>query len=111
MAALAFYQRNPKTKLNIKGVLELETDGKIYVQTAMSHRPYKASLVTAEGHVLLANSEEFLKELSRQAKLSQLTFEYTEDYDKVLEYKTVLLAQQGGQNNVRETQRPQTQQN
>lgn len=108
MAALAFYQRNPKTKPTIKGVLELETDGKIYVQTTTSRRPYKASLVTPDGHVLLANSEEFLKELSRQAKLSQFTFEYSEDYDKILEYKTVLLAQQGGQNNVRETQRPQT---
>jgi hypothetical protein len=90
MALLMFFQKNPKTKPVIKGILELGPDQKIYLQTATARRPYKASLVTTDGHVLLADSEEFLKELSRQSKLSQITGEYVEDTDKIEEYRALL---------------------
>jgi len=91
-ATLVFFQKNPKVKPVIKAVLQLNGD-KILATTATSVRPYRASLVTPEGHVLLANSEEFLKELGRQSKLSQVTYEYAEDVDKIAEYFALL---QGG---------------
>jgi hypothetical protein len=92
MAALAFFQKNPKTKPVIKGILELGPDQKIYLQTSNNRRPYRASLVTPDGHVLLADSEEFLRELARQSKLSQITYEYTEDTDRIEEYRSLLMS-------------------
>jgi hypothetical protein len=92
MAALAFYQKNPKTKPVIKGILELGNDARVYLQTSSTRRPYKASLVTPDGHVLLADSEEFLRELARQSKLSQITYEYTEDTDTIEEYRSLLMS-------------------
>jgi hypothetical protein len=92
-AVLAFFQKNPKTKPIIKSILELGSDGRVMALTAKGTRPYKASLVTPEGYPITAYSEEFLKELARQAKLSQITYEYTEDIDKIEEYRALL--QQG----------------
>jgi hypothetical protein len=90
MAAIVFFQKNPKASLTTKGILELDADGKIYFQTALGRRIYKSSLVTFDGHVLLADSEEFLKELSQQSKLSQITYMYTTDINKLEEYRSLL---------------------
>lgn len=91
-ACLSFFQKNPKAKPVIKGILELGEDGRIYMTTASGRRPYKASLVTADGHPITALSDDFLKELARQAKLSQVTYEYTENLDKIEEYRALLTA-------------------
>jgi hypothetical protein len=90
--ALAFFQKNPKVKPKIQAILSLESDGRIYVQTAGMKRPYaSASLVTPDGHPLLADSLNYLKELARQSKLSQITYEYTENTDRVAEYNDLLM--------------------
>ena len=91
MPVLTFMQKTPKTKPKIIGILELGADNRVMVLTNKGSRPYKASLVTSEGHPITAFSEEFLKELSRQSKLSQVTYEYTEDVDKVEEYRALLM--------------------
>jgi len=93
---LAFYQKNPKVKPKIQAILSLESDGKIYVQTATTKRPFtSASLVTPDGHPMLADSLNFLKELARQSKLSQVSYEYTTNLDRVAEYIDLLLAGTG----------------
>jgi len=90
--ALAFFQKNPKSKPTIQAILSLEADGRIYVQTTTSKRPYKsASLVTPDGMPLLADSLNYLKELARQSKLSQITYEYSENLDRVSEYMDLLV--------------------
>jgi len=89
---LAFFQKNPKVKVKILGILSLESDGRIWVQTATTKKPYKsASLVTPDGVPLLADSINYLKELARQSKLSQITYEYTENLDRVSEYMELLV--------------------
>lgn len=88
---LAFIQRNPKTKPKIQAILSFE-NGVIYVQTATMKRPYaSASLVTPDGMPLLANSLNYLKELARQSKMSQISYEYTENLDRVQEYMDLLM--------------------
>ena len=90
--ALAFFQKNPKTKGKIQAILSLEADGKIYVQTAVAKRPYaSASLVTPDGAPILADSLNYLKELARQSKMSQVSYEYTENVDRVAEYNELLM--------------------
>lgn len=91
-AVLAFLQRNPKTKPVIQAILEIGPDNRVYAQTKTARRPYTATLVTPDGHVLLSDSEEFLRELSRQSKLSQVSYEYTEDMDKIEEYRALLIS-------------------
>lgn len=89
--ALAFFQKNPKAKPTIQAILSCE-NSKIFVQTKDSKRPYKsASLVTPDGVPLLADSTNYLKELARQSKLSQITYEYTENTDRAAEYMELLL--------------------
>ncbi len=90
--ALAFYQKNPKQKPKIQAILSLESDGKIYVQTSTVKRPFaSASLVTSDGHPLLADSLNFLKELARQSKMSQISYEYSTNVDRVQEYQDLLM--------------------
>ena len=90
--ALAFFQKNPKTKGKIQAILSLEADGRIYVQTALTKRPYaSASLVTPDGAPILADSLNYLKELARQSKMSQISYEYTENVDRVQEYMELLV--------------------
>jgi hypothetical protein len=84
-----FFQKIPKNKPKIVGILEL-LDEKIVMITKNGIKPYKASLVTSNGHILMSNSVEFLKELARQSKLSQITYEFSEDFDKAEEYKKIL---------------------
>ena len=96
---LAFMQRNPKTKGKIQAIYSFE-GGMIYVQTALSKRPLtSASLVTPDGHPLLADSLNYLKELARQSKMSQISYEYTENIDRVQEYSELLMQNTGGTNN------------
>jgi hypothetical protein len=52
--------------------------------------PYKATMVTINGDVVMSNSEAFLKELARQSKLSQISYFYTQDEDLVAEYRALL---------------------
>lgn len=87
----AFFQENPKAKPKIIGILELQ-DNRIVVITKTGIKPYKASLVTQSGNVLISNSEEFLRELARQSKMSQITYEFSNDFDKAEEYKILLSA-------------------
>jgi hypothetical protein len=88
---LSFYQRNPRAKPTIQAILSCE-NAEIFVQMKDSKRKYKsASLVTPDGHPILANSLNYLKELSRQSTLSQITYEYTENIDRVKEYLELLL--------------------
>ena len=89
-ACLAFYQKNPSSKPKIKAILQL-IDNNIYSQTVDRRRVYRTSLVTPEGFVLMADSSEFLKELARQSKLSQITYEYNEDEDRIAEYMNLLI--------------------
>jgi len=89
--ALAFYQRNPRAKPTIQAILSCE-NAKIFVQTKTTKRPYKsASLVTSDGVPILADCLNYLKELSRQSSLSQITYEYTENIDRVKEYLELLM--------------------
>jgi hypothetical protein len=82
----AFFQKNPKSKPKIIGVLELINE-KIIMFTKNGEKPYKASLVTQNGHILMSNSVEFLKELAKQSKISQITYEFSEDFGKAEVYK------------------------
>jgi len=88
---LAFMQKNPKVKPKIQAILSFE-NGIIYVQTATTKRPLtSASLVTPDGVPLLANSLNYLKELARQSKMSQISYEYTSNIDRVSEYSDLLM--------------------
>ena len=90
--ALAFFQKNPKAKPTILAILSLESDERIWVQTATAKRPMKsASLVTPDGMPILATNLNYLKELARQSKLSQISYEYTENLDRVSEYMDLLI--------------------
>ena len=87
---LVFFQKNPKTRSKIIGILFIGEDGNIYCDNGTTQRVYEASLVTPENHVLVSKSEEFLKELARQSKVSQITYLYTDNVDLVQEWWDLL---------------------
>lgn len=88
---IALFQKTPKNKPTVCGIFSLEEDGRVWVQTKTAFRPYKATLVTANNDIIMSNCVEFLKELARQAKLSQISYYYTEDDDVVAEYSDLLV--------------------
>ena len=87
---LAFFQKNPKAKPTIQAILSFEND-RIWVQTSRAKIPYKSASLVSDGMPILANSLNYLKELSRQTRLSQITYEYTENIDRVSEYMDLLV--------------------
>ena len=88
---LAMMQKNPKAKPTCVGIFSLEEDGRVWVQTKSSFIPYKATMVTINGDVIMSNCEAFLKELDRQSKLSLITYYYIEDEDRSAEYRDTLI--------------------
>lgn len=87
---IATLQKNPKSKPTCVGLFFLGEDGRVWVQTKTRLVPYKATMVTATGDVVMSNSDAFLKELARQTKLSQITYFYTQDEDMAAEYRALL---------------------
>jgi len=91
---IATLQKNPKSKEVCVGVFFLGQDNtggpRVYVQTKAGAFPYKATMVTSNGDVVLSNCEAFLRELERQTKMSQITYYYTEDEDRAAEYLATL---------------------
>ena len=88
---LAMLSKNPKSKTSCIGIFSV-VENRVYVQTATSFVPYRATLVTNDGTVILSNCEQFLQELERQAKISQITYYYTIDEDMMSEYKALLMS-------------------
>jgi hypothetical protein len=88
---LAMMQKHPKAKPLCVGIFSLKEDGRVWVQTKSSFIPYKATMVTLNGDVIMSNCEAFLKELERQSKLSQITYYYIEDEDRAAEYRDALI--------------------
>jgi hypothetical protein len=82
---------NPGSKQKCIGIFSIGEDGRVWVQTAESITPYKATMVSTHGDVIVSNCEAFLKELERQSKMSKITYYYTENEDTVEEYKLLLL--------------------
>lgn len=87
---IAFFQKTPKTKAHVIGILFYGEDENVYCFNGNTTRAYHASLVTKDNHILLSNSPTFLKELSNQDKVSQISYMYTENADLVAEYDALL---------------------
>ena len=89
---IAFFQKNPKAKAQAEAVFSLEADGIVWVTTARGKQQLKsASLVADNNHVLLADSDQFLREMARQSLPSCYSYEYTENTDRVAEYLDLIL--------------------
>jgi len=93
---IATLQKNPKTKEVCVGVFSLgenaQGEPQIFVTTKAGVFPYKATMITTSGDVVLSNCESFLRELERQSKISQITYYYTEDIDRAEEYLQTLIS-------------------
>jgi len=88
-ATIAVFQKDLESSPELIGIFLLEND-KIVLKTKDSDKNCKLFLTSGSGSIISPNSELYLKELSCQDNLSQLSYYYIDDEASVLNYQNSL---------------------
>lgn len=86
-----YFQYTPNDKAELKGILTIEEE-KIYFVNEKEKKELKSNALLTETaeEILPTRPTAYLKQLSLQSSISQITYEYTEDFNRVSEYLSAL---------------------